>query len=128
MVKIYETINEVRLVMNVTCGDESKTVTFSGGRLFPERRNGTYRTDDPQMQRALESDSAFGVDFCLKESIEISKENKELLTVEEVVNRQSAIEWMRRTLGVKFNVTTKSETIIAHAAESGYVFINWIIK
>ncbi len=128
MVKIYETINEVRLVITVGVGTETQTISFTGGRLYPNRRNGTFRTDDKRLQDALESDTAYGVEYRLKESIEVTKENTPLLTVEEVTNRQSAIEWMRRKLGIKFGITAKSETIIARAADSGYVFINWIIK
>ncbi len=128
MVKIYETVNEVRLTITIDNSGTPQDIVFEGGRLYPQRKNGTFRTDNPQLQKSLESDSSFGIDFRLKEKIEITSANRELLTVEEVTNRQSAIEWMRRVLGVKFNITTKSETIVARAAESGYLFINWNLK
>ncbi len=128
MIKVYETIGTARLVTSIMVNGNPITITFAGGQLQPSFRRGTYRTNSLEIQQALEQDSAFGVEYRLKSETAITAEPRKMTTVEEVVNRQTAIEWMRRELGIKLNITTKSQRIIERAAENGYLFINWEVK
>lgn len=51
------------LSTSVQVNDQQVFIIFSGGITQPERRNGIFQTNDPDLIKAIESDSSFGVLF-----------------------------------------------------------------
>lgn len=126
MVKVYETIVDARLVTSVEVDGKYHTVTFVGGSLSPKWRAAMFVCEDETLQRAIESSTSYGVSYRLKD-IKKSESSKDivLINVEEVTNKQSAIEWMRKNMDKRFALSVDVSILTETAAEGGYVFLNW---
>lgn len=126
MVKIYETVNDARLVTTIETEGGCRVISFVGGAVSPVWRAALFQCDDPLLQEALERSSEFGVSYRLRqEVVTLSEQKKELKNVTEVISKQSAIEWMRINFGACFSVATNPDLLVQMAAEKGYVFLNW---
>lgn len=131
MIKIYETIEAARLVTTIEVGTENKTIVFVGGAVYPMWRSGIFTTGEVSIQEAIEKSSSFGVSYRLKESVNSMKKSDDkvvLKNIEEVRNKQSAIEWMRINMFQSYTIATSADLIRDMAYQEGYLFINWIKK
>lgn len=123
--KIYETINDARLVTTIEIGGENRVITFSGGRLSPEWRAAVFQCEEPNIQMALEKSSSYNISYRLRTTVSAVEPKIELHNVEEVFNKQSAIEWLRIKFAVRLAASTSVRQIEQIAAERGYTFLNW---
>jgi len=57
--------------------DERVFISFEGGSLYLNRRNGSYITSDPNIQEALESDVAYGSQWVLDPAFDNSDVEEE---------------------------------------------------
>jgi len=66
MLKVYQSINAVYFSTDIVLG-EKKTIriAFDNGVRYPKKNNGTYITENPEIQKAIESDASFNVEFKL---------------------------------------------------------------
>lgn len=55
----------MKLIVDVEVNDIGITCAFKGGRYYPYRENGTYRTANKAIQAALESHEHYGNSFTL---------------------------------------------------------------
>lgn len=125
MIKIYETINDSRLVTSVEVEGKSRVISFVGGAVVPLWRAAVFQCEDPVLQCAIENSSAYGVSYRLRETVVVKKESREMTNVAEVTTKQSAIEWLRINFDTRFSVATSPDLLVQVAAEKGYVFLNW---
>lgn len=125
MIKVYETINDARLVTSVEIDGRSVSVAFVGGAVVPQWRAATFRCEDEALQCALELSTAYGVSYRLKEVTESECRAVELKNVDEVTNKQKAIEWLRQNFDLRFSVAVTPDLLVAAAEERGYIFLNW---
>lgn len=125
MIKIYETINDSRLVTSVEVEGKSKVISFVGGAVVPVWRAAVFQCDDLALQIAIEHSSAYGVSYRLREIMVLNVVKKEMKNVPEVTSKQSAIEWLRINFDTRFSVATSPDLLVQVAAERGYVFLNW---
>lgn len=59
-IKVYQAINAVDLGLKVKTDDGRKVYChFTNGRTYPTLEGGKFRTSDPQVQRALETNPAY---------------------------------------------------------------------
>ncbi|MEG0499494.1 MAG: hypothetical protein RR550_00050 [Rikenellaceae bacterium] len=125
MIKIYETINDARLVTSVEVDGVSRSISFVGGAVVPVWKAAVFQCADAVLQRAIEGSPAFGVSYRLRKAVVAAKPVKELQNVAEVTTKQSAIEWLRIHFDTRFSVATNPDLLVQMAAEKGYVFLNW---
>lgn len=126
MVKIYETINDARLVTTIETESGSRVISFVGGAVAPVWRAALFQCDDPQLQQAIENSSEYGVNYRLRLAVVVPKEQRrELQNVAEVTSKQAAIEWLRINFDTRFSVATNPDLLVQTAAEKGYIFLNW---
>ena len=62
-VKIYQSIQFTHLSYSLEVNGKSLFLEFIGGHEAPRRRCGTYSTDDPDIQKAMDESSDNGVLF-----------------------------------------------------------------
>lgn len=75
--KTYQSNEAMRLVLTVELpGGIPVECDFKGGKYFPYRENGTYRTNSKAIQDALESHERYPGDFRLIRTIEEAKPEK----------------------------------------------------
>lgn len=73
--KTYQSNEAMRLVLTVEInGGIPVECDFKGGKYFPYRENGTYRTSNKAIQEALEAHERYPGDFRLTKTIEEVKE------------------------------------------------------
>lgn len=125
MIKIYETINDIRLVTSIDHKGSYTSISFNGGCTVPRRRNGVFRTDDHELQESLEKSSSYNKDYRLRMEFNAPEPQKELIVIDSVTNKQMAIEWMRINLDITIDNLTASEVIVGIATENGYYFSRW---
>ncbi|MFI3321908.1 MAG: hypothetical protein R3Y50_05230 [Rikenellaceae bacterium] len=135
MVKKYESINNLHLVTTVKVDGKDREIRFRGGTLTP-RKNGTFATDDEQLQKAMESDSGYNVSFrelvvdkkkedSLKNSDKAKEpEVVELIDVFEVRTLEMAYSWFLDNLSLFPRTGLKYKQIIKIANTHGYHFPN----
>lgn len=77
MTKTYQSLTFMRLVITVQLqGEIGVECVFKGGKYFPYRENGTYRTNNKSIMEALESHERYGGDFVLVKTVEDTVEKK----------------------------------------------------
>lgn len=126
MIKIYETINDARLVTTVETDGVSRVITFAGGAVLPVWKAAVFQCEEVKWQNALEKSSSYGISYRLRTTIVAAEPKTELQTTKEVFNKQSAIEWLRIKFGLRFSASTSVKQLEQAAAERGYTFSNWI--
>lgn len=133
MIKRYISLNCLHLTTSVIVDKLIFVIEFKGGRMSPERLNGTFTTDNTTLQKAIESDSNYGVEFTLyKTNVEKKVKNKpkreknNYSNIESVNNRQKAVEWIASKLNIEIPKTMISINIKHVAQERGFVFENWV--
>ncbi|MFI3315095.1 MAG: hypothetical protein R3Y04_05475 [Rikenellaceae bacterium] len=61
--KHYIALNRLYLSTTVNVDGKQRLIEFKNGILKPNRRNGIFRTDDQQLQQAIEQDGSYGKSF-----------------------------------------------------------------
>lgn len=66
MLKVYQSINAVFFSTDIVLGEKkSIRIAFDNGVRYPKKNNGTYITDNVEIQKAIEADASFNVEFKL---------------------------------------------------------------
>lgn len=66
MLKVYQSINAVYFSTDIMLGEKkSIRIAFDNGVRYPKKNNGTYITDNTEIQKAIEADASFNVEFKL---------------------------------------------------------------
>lgn len=124
MTKRYIALNSLSLATNISVGDTCVSINFRGGRTTPTRVNGMFTTDNKELQEAIEADSGYGKSFIeyFVERNEAPGAEKTSTPIDEVINRQSAIEWLYTNLGIELPSYSSILKIKECALENGYCF------
>lgn len=129
MIKTYISINHVHLTTNIVVKELPTVIEFKGGSIYPKRRNGVFSTDDNYIQKAIESDNSYNIEFKLIEYdnntkiAEIAvKGNTSITDVPCVKNKQMAIEWLSTNLNIKTHPSMTYDQIKNVAYERGITF------
>ncbi len=128
--KTYISINSPRLITTLSVGGSETVVRFERRHGAPACRNGVFITGDESLQRALESDSAYGVDYEVfggqrHVAVDADTDDGAYVEVPEVHNRQTAIEWAASELSLALPVKMTSDKIRSELAQRGYRFPQW---
>lgn len=135
--KIYRSKFYVSLTVIVAVGDKKITCEFTGGMTSPASINGSFKTRDAGVQKALESHPWFNREFFLEKTITggtpSRAENKEPVEdekkiVSKAVNANEAREELNKVYGVSFSKIKNMQNILAKAKELGIVYPDWEIK
>ncbi len=99
MNKIYQAIGTLELHTNIQVGADVIRVSFVGGSMYPQRKNGTYATTDKDVQEAIEASKGFNVRYKLIEEIpteeDTADDNRgELMVLEDITTVQQAKEYL----------------------------------
>lgn len=126
--KTYISINYPCLITTVEVNGTDTVVRF--GKSGPSCRGGLFVTDDETLQRALETDSAYGIDYELygrerDTAPDTAADEDSYVEVPEVHNRQTAIEWAASELSLVLPVKMSSQKIRTALAQRGYRFPRW---
>lgn len=71
MIKTYQTTVYLFLSTPIVINGKTLRIRFEGGRVLPNRTiMGTYKTSDPEIQKALEASPAFNGSFELVSAVE----------------------------------------------------------
>lgn len=66
MLKVYQSINAVFFSTDIVLGEKkSIRIAFDNGVRYPKKNNGTYITDNAEIQKAIEADASFNIEFKL---------------------------------------------------------------
>ncbi|MEG1635561.1 MAG: hypothetical protein RR141_04200 [Rikenellaceae bacterium] len=132
MIKRYISLNSLQLLTTVTINDRQMSIAFKGGQSKPYRIHGSLITDDPILQKAIETDGGYGKSFIIYDiddqtTIEkpikiISQKRKEATMIEGIHSAQMAIEWIRRNLSVELDYNLTCRKIKKFALSQGYDF------
>ncbi len=126
MQKIYRTISSVNLTRSVWVGNKEHILEFRGGSSYPIKIMGRITVYDEQLQKAIESSSAYGVDYI--EIVSKQKDKKKApktKLIEGIKTKQMVLNWIEDNLNKKFPVTVSDEEVREYLFEKGYVMINW---
>ncbi len=83
MTKTYQSNEYMKLVLTIEInGGIPVECVFKGGKHFPYRENGTYRTDSKAIQEALEKHERYPGDFSLIKTTEDAKAPEPVKVVE----------------------------------------------
>lgn len=127
--KTYISINYPCLITTVKVDGADTLVRFGRSRGAASSRGGVFSTDDEALQRALEADSAFGVDYELygngSHKADVAAAEGPYTDVPEVHNRQTAIEWAASELSLVLPVRMTGDKIRDELARRGYRFPRW---
>lgn len=143
--KTYQAITALHLATEVWVkspdgqGKTKRRVVFSGGIRSPRRIPGTFSTNDPVLQEALESDTGFNKSWRLKKEKLLEKEKQEVantikesmpeeqpasLVVDDVTTVKSAKEYLTEKHGIKVSELPNRNAVIAKAKEVNVEFPN----
>ena len=127
MMKVYETVNDVRLITTISLGSINVAITFDGGTSYPVWRPGRFQTEDKALQKAIEASPSFDKSYvlCKIKREKVNKIEVELKNIDDVKNKQQAIEWIRLNLNIKFKEVPDELTLRQMGVENGYSFLNW---
>jgi len=128
--KTYISINSPCLVTTVKVNGSDTVVGFRKTHGATARIGGVFATDDEVLQRALEADSSYGIDYrlCTEEpdaSSVADTGDGSYTEIEEVHDRQTAIEWAASALSLELPVRMTGEKIRSELARRGYRFPRW---
>lgn len=66
MLKTYQAITNVYFATDIVMADKNKIrIAFEGGVRYPKRANGVFSTTSEELQKAIEKDASYGVEFKL---------------------------------------------------------------
>ncbi len=127
--KTYISINSPCLITTVKVDGRDTVVRFCRTHGSVACGRGVFATDDGALQLALESDSSYGIDYrlCTEESdaLPVAASGDSYTDIEEVHNRQTAIEWAASALSLELPVRMTGEKIRSELARRGYRFPRW---
>ena len=133
--KTYRTLVSVDFATTINVSGEQVFIHFSGGRVYPKRINGLYRTSKPDIIAALDNHPKYGIDWiCVSESEskgtvevkpgELQVEDK--MVVSGPINSQQAREWLNKNKGVPFTKMRNKAEVMQMAKEQKVEFVNLI--
>ena len=125
-VRIYESVQYPNLSTKVKLGEKYVHIEFSNALTGPIKRNGRFATDDPAMQKAIESDSGYGSMFVRVDNgpAEEEKEVKVERTKVEANSVQEAREYLIDKHGVSPNDLPNKAAVLAKGKELNISFSN----
>ncbi len=134
--KIYRSKFYVSLTVIVAVGDKKITCEFTGGMTSPASINGSFKTRDAGVQKALESHPWFNGEFFLEKTITNGTpqqaEKKPAESQEKIISKATsanlAREELNKVYGVSFSKIKNMQNILAKAKELGIVYPDWEIK
>lgn len=110
-----------------------ETIEFRGGTMAPKRVNGTFTTDDPEIQAYLENSDRFNVDYKIinevKETFTEIDEGKEETSpetekVEGVKDLQEARRYMVDKFGLNPESLKNKNQVLAAAKRQNLEFVD----
>lgn len=126
--KIYQAKKHIDLLIYVV--DEKGTkhpIDFSGGTTYPHRVKGSYATDNPAIQKALDTSHLKDKLYTCLTPDTPGQQQKEspLVEVPEVYNVQDARSYLADNIeGMSKNALKSRAIVLEVAAEHGYSFPN----
>lgn len=141
--KTYRAVRNLELHTYIEVQGKQVYIPFTGGSLSPRVSNGTYSTNNPLIQKALESSPRYKRDFiCISASPIIEKKAQpqdqviqdeaqeeeaqgetELKAIEDITTVQDAKDFLARELaGVSKASLTNKTKVLEVAAQHGYDF------
>ncbi len=129
MLKVYQSINATYFSTDIVLG-EKKTIriAFENGVRYPKRNNGIYITENAEIQKAIEADASFNVEFKLIRSEGKAEEKEEELTGDKNVKDYPEVTTVgvaRKILKNVFERDAKNRVeVLAISEELGVTFPN----
>lgn len=137
MIKTYITINSLNLTTSVNVGEGNfATLNFTGGRRYTEGGYvmGKFSTSNEALQKAIETDSGYGVSFvldagCDKQEMQAQEDspvNYDLCDmIPGIKNRQDAMLWLQTNKGIELPPNSNVAAIKSAAQDVNVVFSDW---
>lgn len=125
VVRIYESVQYPNLSTKVKLGEKYVHIEFSNALTGPIKRNGRFATDDPAMQKAIESDSGYGSMFVRVDNGPTDeKEEKVEKTKVVAQNVQEARDYLIANHGLTPEDLPNKATVLEKAKELNISFTN----
>ncbi len=117
----------IKTYISLNAGYLSTSVKTPSGRAFITFQKHRFTTADTTLQQAIEEDSGYGEEFIeapQPKPVQPVPQPASLTPVEEVHNKQQALEYLRLHYGTELRPATGIARIRATAEQYGISFVN----
>ncbi|MEG1794636.1 MAG: hypothetical protein RRZ64_05385 [Rikenellaceae bacterium] len=123
MRKRYVVKEGCNLVTTIFANEKEYSIEFRGGATYPTYTKGSFVTDDHVLQKAIESDRGFNVSFEAEDTYPVKTQQQIVLCeVDDVLDRQMAIEWIYNHFDVRLPIRSRKSEIVDFARGKGILF------